>query len=190
MIDSFYLEHKKDAMKKLQTARKQNKVDIDALLILDRLNLMDAYYTTSSCSGRIVVMQLKDLGDKKSAVFHGKWHRSVESNEVTDAIGDYTKGQLWFLAQPPIFHVGCRSLDVANELVIKGVSSGFKHSGIKTVSDKIIVELSSTERMDIPFGMDGHVFVDESLIPLFVMVANKVIMKAKQKVHRLEESLA
>lgn len=189
LVDTRFADHKKEAIAKLEDALEKNQVDSDVLSFLNVLNEEPMYYTTSSCSGRIVVMQLPDIGNKKQAVFLGKWHREIERKEVSTAIARFSDKQLWFLAQPPIFHIGCKSVEDANLLLQIGVSCGFKHSGVKTFSDKIIVELCSTERMDVPLAIENKIYVEETFITLLVEMANRVIRRGKEKIYRLEASL-
>ena len=50
------------------------------------INKSDDYYTSSSCSGRIVLIELPEIGDKKEAKFLGKWHREILRNELEIAV--------------------------------------------------------------------------------------------------------
>jgi len=78
-LESDFLGNKKNALQKLKIARSENKVDIDILPVIDILNSSNEYYTTSSCFGRIVLLELPVIGDKKNAKFIGKWHRTINS---------------------------------------------------------------------------------------------------------------
>jgi len=77
-LESDFLENKKNALQKLDKAKIENKVDIGILPILDIINSLNEYYTTSSCFGRIVLLELPVIGDKKNAKFIGKWHRTIK----------------------------------------------------------------------------------------------------------------
>lgn len=187
--DTNFDDHKKNALNKLNKALDQDKVDKLVIHILQHINEKDEYFTTSSCAGRIVVLQLPRIGDKKHAVFLGRWHRQVHLEEVQEALSRYTMGQAWLLTQPPIFHIGCKDLEAANELLTLGVTNGFKHSGIRSLSGQIIVELNSTERMDMPIGKDKTLFIDDNSISFLVDVANTSLFRAQKKLSNLKEAI-
>ena len=101
-----FIKNKIQILEKLKIAKKENLVDKGIIPIIDSINSNNNYYTTSSCFGRIVLLELPDLGDKKNAVFLGKWHRKIKPEDVFLALKKSSgKGQLWFLAQSPIIHV-------------------------------------------------------------------------------------
>ena len=189
IIDKNFDVHKKQSLAKLQDALTKNNVDSMIISLLEKINFLDSYFTTSSCAGRIVVLQLPEIGDKKNATFLGKWHREVSVSEVLSAIKKRKQGQIWLLSQPPIFHIGCSSLDAAKSLMNIGISCGFKHSGIRSISSQIIVELQSTERVDMPLGDSDGLVVSESSFPFLVRMANDAISRAQKKIKRLDEEI-
>ena len=184
-----YLQQRNHALQKYHEAKQKGEIDTDLEDILEKINSFPEYYTTSSCAGRIVVMEIPKVGDKKHAEFHGKWHRMIAIEELQQAIALHEKHQLWLLAQPPIFHIGCESIKVADSMVQLGVSSGLKHSGIKTLKDQIIVELCSTERIDIPLIYQGKLFIDQRFLCFLVSITNDVICRAQRKLKQFEKKL-
>lgn len=187
--DEHFLDHKKQAIQNLDKALQKEKVDSIIIPLLNKINNLPAYFTTSSCAGRIVVMQLPEIGDKKNAKFLGRWHRKVTKKEVCNAIDSFNIGQLWFLTQPPIFHIGCKSISAANIMMKTGINSGFKHSGIRSISGQIIVELQSTERMDMPLSKNGKSMIPDSLISFLIDTANTALQRAQEKLNRLEREI-
>ncbi|ASJ03833.1 tRNA(Phe) 7-((3-amino-3-carboxypropyl)-4-demethylwyosine(37)-N(4))-methyltransferase Taw3 [Thermococcus barossii] len=183
-------EQKAKAMEDLRKALAENKVDEDIIPLLEKLNALENYFTTSSCSGRISVMEMPDFGDKVNSVWLGKWHREVELGEVIEAIKKHSSGQLWFMVRSPILHVGARTLEDAVRLLNLAIGLGFKYSNIKSVSHrKLLVEIRSTERMDVPLGAEGELWVDEAYIERIVAIANSQVRRFKGKLKRLEEEI-
>ncbi|NJE00469.1 hypothetical protein [Thermococcus sp. JdF3] len=183
-------EQKAKAMAGLRKALAEGKVDGDIISLLEKINSLENYFTTSSCSGRISVMEMPDFGDKVNSVWLGKWHREVSVEEVLEAIGKHSKGQLWFLVRSPILHVGARTMEDAVRLLNLAIGLGFKYSNIKSVSHKkLLVEIRSTERMDVPLGADGELWVDEAYIERIVGIANSQVRRFKGKLKRLEEEI-
>ncbi len=187
--DSYFGKHKQNALQKYYMAKKEGKVDTLIIHLLDKINEMDIYFTTSSCAGRIVVLQLPRIGDKKNACFLGKWHHQINERELMHAVDCYDTDQLWLLGQPPIFHIGCQSIEAADQMIKLGISSGLKHSGIKSIQDQIIVELCSTERIDMPIGDNGILQIDKEFLLFLLKKANRMITRAQEKLKRFEKNL-
>lgn len=184
-----YLDAKERAMTKLRIASDDKKVDEKILPILRILNGIEGVYTSSSCAGRILLLQIPSLGDKRGAAFLGIWHRSIVSEEITMAASKATQGSLWFLAQAPILHIGVQTTELANILIKTAVLSGFKNSAMKSTGKKTVIELSSTERLDAPIGRNGCLYCGEDYLHLLTEIANEVIERSQQKLIRLERNL-
>lgn len=184
-----FLNTKKQAIKSLKKAQIENKVDHKIKPILDTINNIDQYYTSSSCAGRIVLLEIPNIGDKKQAIFLGKWHNTIKPENILSESKKAKTGLLWMLAQSPIIHVAAFSVDDANKLVKTAVASGFKNTSIKSTEKKIIVEICSTERLDAPIGRNGNLFCSEEYLQLLVDIANEVIEKSDFKINRFEEKL-
>jgi tRNA wybutosine-synthesizing protein 3 len=185
-----FIKNKIQILEKLKIAKKENLVDKGIIPIIDRINSNNNYYTTSSCFGRIVLLELPDLGDKKNAVFLGKWHRKIKPEDVFLALEKSSgKGQLWFLAQSPIIHIHSINIKSADKLVKLAINCGFKHSSFKTTEKNIIVEIVSTERIDAPVGLNGKLYCDKNYIFLLTDIANKVIKKSFLKLEKLKDTL-
>ena len=56
--------------------------DDDIAGLIELLNGFDDYFTTSSCSGRVVLISIPEIGAKEEAEFIAKWHREVSKDEV------------------------------------------------------------------------------------------------------------
>ncbi|AFK22377.1 hypothetical protein [Pyrococcus sp. ST04] len=181
---------KKEALTSLQIALRRGEVDEDIIPLLQKINSMENYFTTSSCSGRISIMEMPNFGDKVNAKWLGKWHREVSFDEVLEAVKKHKEGQLWLLVRSPILHVGAKTLEDAVKLVNLAVSCGFKYSNIKSISDrKLIVEIRSTERLDVLLGEDGNLLVPEEYLRKVIEIANAQLRRFKEKLRRLEEAL-
>lgn len=184
-----FLKLRENALKSLEKAIQDNRVDEDIIEILDLINKSGNIFTTSSCSGRIVIIEVPYPGAKPGARFLGKWHRKVEEREVYEAIGKAEKGYILFMVHPPIIHAVTKDPFSAERLVKLGLSSGFKNSGLRAFRGKIVVELRSTERMDVLIGKNGELFVNERYISLLCEFANLMLEKAKEKLDMLKKNL-
>jgi tRNA wybutosine-synthesizing protein 3 len=179
-----FLEAKESALNALEKACLEQKVDEGVLQILELINRIEGFYTSSSCAGRIVLLQIPQIGDKRGAKFLGVWHRTIEIKELKAAATNATKGVLWLLAQAPILHIGVQKLELANMMVKTAISCGFKNSAIKSVGKKIRIEICSTERLDAPIGRDGYLFCKDEHLSLLVEISNEVIERSRKKIDR------
>jgi tRNA wybutosine-synthesizing protein 3 len=180
-----FLDAKENALRSLQKARTSDEVDEGILPILDLINHIPGYYTSSSCAGRIVLLQIPQLGDKRNARFLGIWHRTIQTEEVQHAASNATIGYLWFLAQAPILHIGAETIELADKMLKTAISCGFKNSAVKSLGKKIIIELCSTERLDAPIGRDGHLFCEKQYLSMLVEISNEVIERSYEKLGKL-----
>jgi tRNA wybutosine-synthesizing protein 3 len=187
-IDNF-LNLKERALIKLNNAENENKIDEDISNILRIINSKDDYFTSSSCSGRILIIELPSLGNKKEAKFLGKWHRKIKYSEIDNALNLATKGMIWILAQSPIFHVITKSNSSADKFIKIAIYSGFKNSGFKSYYDNIVIEILSTERLDAPIGKDGKLYCNKEHIKLLTDISNNIIIRSKKKLVKLERNL-
>ncbi len=180
---SVFEEQKRRALERLRRGGADEEVE----KIIEKLNSLDEFFTTSSCSGRIALICIPEIGAKREAEFIGKWHCSVRKEEVLEAIKTSGKGEIWLLSQPPILHVSCRSLEKAKELLRIAIESGFKYSSIKAISkdnEKVVVEIMSTERMDVPLGKDVMMFCSEAHLDFILSKANFMLERGKEKLKR------
>ena len=185
----YFLNSKDKALNKLYNARLENKLDDGIKEIIKLINSHRDYFTSSSCSGRIVIIELPELGDKKGAKFLGKWHREVKYLEVKTAVQLANSGMIWLLAQSPIIHVITKSYLLADKLIKIAISSGFKNSGIKSATGNIVIEICSTERLDSPIGLNGLLFSSQEHLKLLVDISNKIIKRSRKKLEILEKNL-
>jgi len=85
---TIFEEQKKKALERLRI----KGADEEVVEIIGVLNRLDYYYTTSSCSGRVALICIPEIGAKREAEFIGKWHRAVTKEEVSEAIKAPKKG--------------------------------------------------------------------------------------------------
>jgi tRNA wybutosine-synthesizing protein 3 len=184
-----FLDAKENALKSLKDACIKDKVDEGVLPLLDQINRIQGFYTTSSCAGRIVLLEIPQIGDKRAACFLGIWHRTIEPKELQAAATKTTTGFLWLLAQAPILHIGAETLQHADIMLKTAIACGFKNSAVKSIGRKIIIEICSTERLDAPIGRDGCLYCDEKYLSLLVEISNEVIERSKEKIGRFAKKL-
>lgn len=177
-------------MGKLEEAKKDGEVDVEIIPLLDLINSLEDFYTTSSCFGRISL--LHDVGSKRDDDWLGKWHRRVEFDEVVDALGKIPEnGIVWFKYEPAILHLVARDLEGAAEILRIVRNFGFKKAGIMALKDeRNMVEICSTERIDVPLAEHGRLLVDMTYIRYLIKLANKQFERGRKRLKMLEKGFS
>jgi len=206
---------KKSALEEYNGALKNQKIDSRVIPILNIINNHKNYYSTSSCSGRILLLALSSPGAKDESIILDKWHNEIKLEELKARISTWVDYRyLYFFAQSPIFHIIAKNLKAAVILRNLGDSAGFKYSSIRSIRPikhakpgkqlksienedieteltnsseaRITVELLSTERLNVPLGRDHRIYPDDNYLGLLVELANSSIAEAHDKLEKLK----
>ena len=188
-MKSEFLIAKEKALTLLEQACSEKKADERILPLLTLLNTIPECYTSSSCSGRIVVLELPQIGDKQRARFLGKWHTPIGVSDIKNALENAHAGYIWLLTQSPILHIIVDNLEMADRFLKMAISSGFKNSGLKSIGKKIVVEVCSTERLDAPIGKDKILYYKDIYLSSLVTISNDILHKSTDKINRFENKL-
>ena len=186
-----FSQYKSEAMQKLESALSEGLVDEGVISVLNSFNSHPDIFTTSSCAGRIQLIVLPDIGRKDSVELRKKWHRPVEFQEVKDAITnlDVPPNSIVILqGQSPIFHVSCRTMELAQKF--RGIvhSQGWKYSSLITGNeDKWVVEVLSANRIDNLLFRNGVIDPpDDERLKFIIEESNKILIKAQARLEALE----
>jgi len=168
---------KKELLALLENARREGVVDEPANKYLDLVNAHPDYVTSSSCYGRIILIDLPD-NTKKNSEFLWKRHSTVDAEDAWAALEKSGGRFVWLKADPLILHVSCRSIGAANELLkIKG-RAGMKRGGIFSIApERVQIELEGTYRMEVPVKKGGETLVDKEYFSLLIGQANQKFEK-------------
>ncbi len=186
-----FMEEKWRRLSRLRRDVERGLVDEEMIPVIELVNQRLEYcYTTSSCSGRIVVIEAPEPGDKPGARILGKWHRRVEAQEVAEALKRASSKRLvWASAQGPLLHVACLEKEDARTILRAGHLAGFKYSCIHVAyGERWIVELRSAERIDIPVYFRGRRVMEDS--SLLAEILNYYLGLGKVRIPRLVRALA
>jgi tRNA wybutosine-synthesizing protein 3 len=186
-----FSQYKSNAMGKLESALSEGLVDEGVISVLNSLNSHPDIFTTSSCAGRIQLIVLPDIGRKDSVELRKTWHRPVEFEEVKEALDnlDIPPNSIVILqGQSPIFHVACRTMELAQKF--RGIvhSQGWKYSSLITGNeDKWVVEILSASRIDNLLFRDGVIDPpDDDRLKFIIEESNKILVKAQSRLEALE----
>ncbi len=184
------MKNKSRYLEDLKTLIEEGEVDLRIIDTLNILNSKKYYYTTSSCAGRLILIELEEIGGKKESKFIFKSHEQVDYKDIWNAISEYRGNKMLFLLiNSPIIHVVSRDLESAKKLIDVSKGSGFKYSSVYSLGEKIIVEIKSTEKMDVPVVKDGKVYPNKEYVAMLVEMGNILLDRIRKKIEILNENL-
>ncbi|KAF6041560.1 TYW3 [Bugula neritina] len=172
---------------------KKGSVDQPISNLIELVNNLDDYFTTSSCSGRtIIVANSLAHGSRKKGC---KWLYVTHGDSVfTDVIECLREEPLPESAtlkfEPFIMHVQCLSLESARQLLQIAVSCGYRNSGISLgKSGKIILAVRSTAGLEVPLVVDSRLLVSEQYIERLVGMANEKMSSNLMQISKFQGKL-
>lgn len=166
---------KKNILEK-EDKSKIGEVDKEIKELVDKINSSEDYFTTSSCSGRIVLQ----TGDKKTEIAWVKVsHDEVDLDWVKST--ELPEKVLWFRMEPVILHVACRNIEKAQELLDKAQPI-FKKSFIQTTRNKILVEIKGSEYIETPVA-NGKWLVNDEFLKVLIEESNKKLKRTREKIN-------
>lgn len=151
------------------------------------INQHPDFVTTSSCSGRIVLLQLPKQAKKNNARFLFQSHTLIKAHHIKEKLQHYAeKDLLTFKQEAPILHIATKSSPLAEALITLGQHCGFKRSTIITTKKKIVVEIRSMEQIEAPI-VDKHMLISDDYLRYLVNCANQKLKKGWQQIQKLEK---
>jgi len=183
-----FLQRKTAVLSKLDKSS-IGKWDTKIKPLCDKLNSLNDFYTTSSCSGRIVLMIEQEK--KENDLFLKVWHYKISLAVLKKALKEFVniKKIIKFKFESPIIHVACKDLKKTSEILEKAKHIGFKRSNLITFGKNIFLELNSTEKLEFPIIKNGRILVDDIFLELIVEISNKKLEKGWDKIRKLEKEI-
>jgi tRNA wybutosine-synthesizing protein 3 len=178
-------KEKADFLKKLDKSRK-GSVDTRVIKLIKLINSKDSYYTTSSCAGRILLIQPAPKKDDAKFIFAA--HRKVYAREISKALYTKTKGIVRLQQQNVIIHIACRDLDSASRILNSARAAGFRQSGITSLK-KIVVEIKNPEGISMIAKKGSKVLLNESCLKIACAEMNSRLEENYERINKLHSSL-
>jgi len=179
--------HKKNALLRMDHSKK-GSIDDRIKPLIELINSIPELYTTSSCSGRIMLIERR--GERKD---QAEWlfvsHDPVNPEDVLQALKKRGTGSVWLKQENLIIHLAARSIDLANSLVVLGNSSGFKRSGIISAGQRIMVSIESPEGINSLVASKEEILMSEEGLRRLCSEANKRMETNFSRMARLYSQL-
>mgnify|MGYP000070605064 CR=1 FL=1 len=180
-------------LNKLDEAIKRGEVDKEVLPHLEILNSFPFCFTTSSCSGRIALIDAPLVGPKYESKKAYRWHSPVDADIVWEKINSYTPGHiLWLKYDSFIISLSLCSIDWATFFIKLARYLNLKDSGIRSINPRagyVNMDFMSTEKISTPIRTRKKILIDYEYFNSLMDIANFLMQKNKIKLSLLIECL-
>lgn len=173
---------KKKTLERMEKDDRSRKGSVDENIkkLLDVINKNQDYYTTSSCSGRILVVSKS--GRRAGTDWIYVTHDNAGSEKVMASLKRIPEETLWFKQESFIIHVVTRDFDSAEKLLKICRSVGLKRAGIISFGKKITIEIMNDTGFEVPISEKGKLIVSEPYIETVINLANHNMEKNLVKI--------
>lgn len=181
MLDKFNKE-KSDFLNKKDKSKK-GSIDIDIISLVNEINSKEDYYSTSSCAGRIVLLEMKSRKKNECSWIFTK-HDKVNFKEVSGSLkNNKSKNEIWFKQQPLILHVACRNLECAKKF-LEVSRKIFRRAGIIAITErKVTVEIIGSENLET-IVKDSNFIIENKYLKHLVRYTNKNFEENRKKIRK------
>ncbi|MCX8166775.1 MAG: hypothetical protein N3E37_02905 [Candidatus Micrarchaeota archaeon] len=190
--DMKWKDLKAKKLEKLKEHIVQNKVDEPILEILNMLNNSKYYVTSSSCSGRVMLLEITD--SKKDATIYWKshtvWPQGSIKNKIEEFISLNLENRNLFLhVQGFILHLYAYDIYYANKMLEFLLLSGIKRFGIMKTKNFPLIEFQSTQYLSVPVYFNQKLIINIDAVNELEQLCLTKLTKNLQKLKSLEKSL-
>lgn len=171
---------------------KKGSVDEDIEHVVSFLNSCEQFFTTSSCSGRIIIIDGAAGGSdvhKQNCVWLFVSHHKCTSDDLTSGLSR-SCGDAVLKFEPFVLHIQCRMLEDAQLMHSVAINSGFKNSGLTVgKTGKIILAVRSTHGLEVPLSHNGKLLVNGDYIQFLTQIANQKMEENLRRIQRFFQNL-
>lgn len=186
-----FKEDKIKTLKELNKGKDKSKkgsIDKDIIPLITTINSLPNYYTTSSCSGRIIAYS---KAKKKNEV---KWifvtHEKTNTTKFLKQLINLPKEDLFLKQESFILHIVAKDLNSAEELLKKARNIGLKKSGIQTIKNKINIEIFYQLGFETIIAKKSKLIINKDYIEELINLGNKNLEKNKEKIKAFKASFS
>jgi len=184
---------KEEALGAVEEERDVGYLDPGISGILERLNSIPLIATTSSCIGRVALVEGEWHWERdEGARIAYKTHGTLREEDILTIIARGYRN-LWLKATGPILHIRTPIMDCALHILAAARGAGFKHSGIISAGGPggIVVELIAATQIYAPLILEGRrlVRLDRESLAQLVKAANETVKEGRRRLEELTESV-
>lgn len=174
----------------LEKAVEEKKADAPIVPLCSFLASTKNFFTSSSCSGRIVLIKATPHQTKKEASIQKQWHSVVGFEELWKAVQHPTdREELWMKQEPFILHIGARDIENAKKILSIMKKAGVKRGGIMLAEkEKFLLEITGTHALALPIKRNNVLLVSREYLELVLQKANTKMLANQKRLEKFEET--
>ncbi len=169
---------------------KKGSIDIEIKPLLGLINSFSFCYTTSSCSGRILLIKKPETKRKCDTEFLFSSQSCTSLDEIKKHLSSLPKEEVWLKQEPFIIHIRCRTIHDAQKLISCCSRAGLKHSGIISAEKKTTLEIIGSGSIETIISKNRKLLPDDSYLKAIIDSANTNMKKNQSKIQNLYKQLA
>ncbi|KAK7869969.1 hypothetical protein R5R35_013740 [Gryllus longicercus] len=163
---------KKQVLQSVDFSRK-GSIDDAILNLVEEINDREEFFTTSSCSGRVILYCESSQKQKHLCQWLFVSHDPITEEALIKEL-DPLRGDIILKFEPLILHVQCFSLDYAKKLHTCALESGFRNSGITLGKHKkITLAVRSCLQLEVPISDAGKLLVSDEYVRFLTKKINE-----------------
>lgn len=171
-----------------EKAKAEGKADEKMIPIVDFIFSRKDFFTTSTCSGRILLIQLDEKETKKPKAFFAKWHSPPSFEQAWKAILKPSSNNLWFKQEPLVMVIGTNSLENAKKTMSICRNNGVKKAGIMSAEEgKFLVEIMGSHYLSFLAKEKNKILADREFFRKQFETACKKLEANQRLLERLEK---
>jgi tRNA wybutosine-synthesizing protein 3 len=189
LVDSKFAMLKKHHTQTLKDAISKDLADSLVIPFLLEVTEIPDIYTSSSCSGRLLLLGGDEDENKKVSGFVSRYHRIVTYEELKKDISNFNIGYLWLKVEPFIFHFATKDYDKAKEILDFCREQGLKKAGIISAKEgRFTCEVTHTVFMSTLIKIDKNQLISDDYLKVIVDIANKKLEHNFKKLKEFEDA--
>ena len=187
---------KQQCLDKEDLSRK-GSIDEPIRSLVTLINSNSFYYTTSTCSGRVSLIEKPQDNPaiKKGGIFLMNCHEEFDFDHFHKHIVTFKEQNnattcLWLKFEPFILHVQCYSLDKAHVLLSAAIKQGCRNSGISLgKNEKYLVAVRSTSSMEVPLHCSSRFELDMTYLRFLHEECTRRLGENLERLERFESEV-
>ncbi|MBI2598043.1 MAG: hypothetical protein HYW50_02505 [Candidatus Diapherotrites archaeon] len=170
-------------------ALKENLVDGQVVSLCEFFAKSKNFFTSSTCSGRIVLLQVNRQENKHESAFIAKWHKKASIGKVWSTLCAKTMEEIWLKQEPFIMHIGCADFENAKTILQIAKACGIKRAGIQVAKEgKFLLEIIGTHNISFPVKKGGEILVEKKHLKYVLKRANEKLEKNYSTLEKFENA--
>lgn len=167
--------------------------------LVDFINQNPNFCTTSTCSGRVTIIEksVGGSGKKQNTKFHLRSHDRITFQDVNIIVQEFLKSCvdedqcLWLKFEPFIAHILCCDLSRSKDILKIALASGCRNSGVtfSKHESSYLVAIRSTSTMEVPICCGLKLRPEENFLRFLCDESNRRMSGNLERLEKFRNNL-